>query len=86
MARYWEIRESYGDRMRGGMMGRRDSEPMSEEEQEAYECGYEEGYEDAMKELQSPVAERRHMGSRMNMGEDYGLGERRGRTRMGRFR
>lgn len=86
MARYWEIRESYGDKMRGGMMGRRDSEPMSEEEQKAYECGYEEGYEAAMEEMESMGERRGHYGSRMDMGENYGLGERRGRTRMGRFR
>ena len=80
MAKYWEIRESYGDKAK------------KSEAREAYECGYEEGYEAAMMELgadSGEMGERSHrMGMRSRMGErdmDY-MGERRGRDSMGRYR
>lgn len=86
MAKYWEIRESYGDK--GG----------KSEMKEAYECGYEEGYEAAMAEMQS-MGHKSHYGMRGgDMGYRYGMrpgmegeepgmmGERRGRDSMGRYR
>lgn len=78
MARYWEILEKRGDRM-----GMRDD---GEKEKKAYECGYEDGYEDAMEEMESMGERRGRMGNRMGERDDDGFGERRGRTRMGRFR
>ncbi|MCQ2219801.1 MAG: hypothetical protein MJZ12_00325 [Prevotella sp.] len=85
MAKYWEIRESYGDK--GG----------KSEMKEAYECGYEEGYEAAMMELERGgmgermghrgyMGERHSMGERDSMGERGYMGERRGRDSMGRYR
>ena len=82
MAKYWEIRESYGDRSR------------KSEAREAYDCGFEEGYEAAMKEMgmdSEEMGERsRRSGMRSNTyvegrDRDY-LGERRGRDSMGRDR
>lgn len=65
MARYWEIRESYGDKNK------------SSKEMEAYECGYEEGYEAAMKEMgmDQEMGERSEYGMRsgsMGMRGRYG--------------
>lgn len=84
MARLWEIRESYGDRM-GHRTNYRDMDDMGVEEREAYDCGYEHGFGDAMKESRhfgerSPYMDERYMGERY-MGE-------RGRMRdsMGRYR
>ena len=77
MAKYWEIRESYGDKK------------MTPEAKEAYECGYEEGYEAAMEEMHGQMGERSGYGMRSSMGmrSDNGyMGERRGRDSMGRFR
>lgn len=84
MARYWEIRESLGERS------------YKDEVSEAYECGYEEGYEAALEEMEG----KSHMGMREdrytsrrkgNMAERDGMersymGERRSRDSMGRFR
>ncbi len=82
MAKYWEIRESYGDKM---------PDDMSEKERKAYECGYEEGYEAAMEEMgdDPDMGERygmRHggMGERMGRRGGY-MGERRSRGRNGRY-
>jgi len=81
MAKYWQIRESYGNRETG----------MNED----YECGYEDGYRDAMREVREheEMGERSYRGGmngRPNSyveGEDRGmLGERRGRGTMGRYR
>lgn len=87
MARYWQIRESFGEK------------GMNPEVKEAYECGYDEGYEAAMEEIKKSgmMGERSHYGMRgegMGMrGEDMGMrfgmrsggdgsfGERRGRYR-----
>lgn len=87
MAKYWQIRESYGEKD-------------MEDPKEAYECGYEEGYQAAMEELgEGPISERQrgYMGNRMGyrggmgegtMGNRVGgyMGERRSRDSMGRFR
>lgn len=56
-AKYWEIRESYGNKS------------MNPEAKEAYECGYEEGYEAAMKELgmDQEMGERSGYGMRSGM-------------------
>lgn len=80
MAKYWEIRESYGDKDK------------KSEIKEAYECGYEEGYEAAMEEMHGSMGERSYgmrsgMGMRGSMGmrsgsygeEGGSMGERRGR-------
>lgn len=96
-AKYWEIRESYGNKA------------MTPEASEAYECGYEEGYEAAMQEMEQEsgfgmrsgmMGKRSHYGMRYGdinersgrpntfvEGEDRGsLGYRRGRDSMGRYR
>lgn len=82
MAKYWEIRESYGDKSR------------KSDSREAYECGYEDGYEAAMREMEEgseEMGERTHRSAgRPNTfvegrDRDY-LGERRGRDSMGRYR
>lgn len=78
MARYWKIRESFGEKE-------------MDEATEAYECGYEDGYKAAKAEMaEGSMGERMgRMGERMNyrsgMGEGY-MGERRGRDSMGRYR
>lgn len=82
MAKYWEIRESYGEKA------------VSAKEREAYECGYEEGYEAAMEEMEKSSMGSRmghrggYMGERGYMGDRGGdtMGERRGRDSMGRYR
>lgn len=82
MAKYWEIRESYGDKM--------PMDDMSEKEKKAYECGYEEGYEAAMDEMSddSDMGERYgrrggymgdRMGNRGSIGDRGYMGERRRR-------
>lgn len=80
MARYWQIRESFGEKA------------MNPEVKEAYECGYDEGYEAAMEEMKKSgmMGERSHYGMRgedmgmrygMRSGGDGSFGERRGRYR-----
>ena len=72
MAKYWEIRESYGDK---------EQDP---EMTEAYECGYEEGYQAAMDEMEgmdSAMGQRSGMGMRSGyrMGHRSNYGMRGGR-------
>lgn len=81
MSRYWEIRESYGEKKRG----------TSEETREAYECGYDDGYQDAMREMQEKSGARYGMRNGYSAtGEqrmhDDGYGERRSRDSYGRYR
>lgn len=74
MAKYWEIRESYGDKLA--------------KDKDAYECGYEEGYEAAMEEMKGSdgMGERSHYGDRIGERSRGYMGERRGRDSMGRYR
>ena len=74
MARYWYIREQYGDKK------------MSSKETEAYECGFEEGYEAAMKdfgidpemeEMSDSRMRSGSMGARGRYGMRYGEGSER---------
>ena len=78
MARLWQIRESYGDRM--------SKEDMSVEEREAYDCGYDEGYADAMEEVGSSDMGERYGMRGGRMGNRYPeMGERRRRRSNGRY-
>lgn len=74
MAKYWQIRESYGDKV-------------AKTENEAYECGYEDGYEAAMEEMGGSSTGMRESMYGMRDGS-YGMrmGERRRRDSMGRYR
>lgn len=64
-AKYWEIRESYGNK------------GQDPEIKEAYECGYDEGYEAAMKEMEQEMGERSgygmRSGSMMGRRSHYGM-------------